>query len=66
MTEGSGVSRGPVIALVVSSAGGVESVREEFVAPAVEKGWTVAITTTPTAGRWLDQRTAAAEAAVAR
>jgi hypothetical protein len=54
MTEGSGVSPGPVVALVVSSAGGVETIREEFVAPAVGKGWTVAITTTPAAGRWLD------------
>jgi hypothetical protein len=55
MTEDLRDPRGPVIALVVSSAGGAETVREEFVAPAVAKGWTVAITTTPTAARWLDE-----------
>jgi hypothetical protein len=47
--------RRPVIALVVSGAGGVETVREEFVKPALGRGWTVAVTATPTAGRWLDQ-----------
>jgi hypothetical protein len=42
-----------VIALVVSGAGGAETVREGFVAPAVARGWTVALSLTPTAGRWL-------------
>jgi Flavoprotein len=44
----------PVVALVVSGAGGIETVREDFVAPAIDKGWTVAVTATPTAGSWLD------------
>jgi hypothetical protein len=44
----------PVVALVVAGAGGAETIRHDFVAPAVQRGWTVAITTTPTAGRWLD------------
>ncbi len=52
MREG---SHRPVIALVVSAAGGVESVREAFVEPLVGRGWTVAVTATPTAGRWLDR-----------
>jgi hypothetical protein len=42
-----------VIALVVSGAGGADTVRAEFVVPAVRRGWTVAVTATPTAGRWL-------------
>lgn len=44
----------PVVALVVSGAGGVETVHDQFVDPAVRRGWTVAVTATPTAGRWLD------------
>ena len=44
---------GPVVALVVSGAGGVEEVREKFVRPAVERGWTVPVTATPTGGHWL-------------
>jgi hypothetical protein len=53
MTERNG--RLAVIALVVSGAGGAESIRGEFVGPAVDRGWTVAVTATPTAGRWLDE-----------
>lgn len=44
---------GPVVALVVSGAGGVEEVRERFVRPALDRGWRVPITATPTGGRWL-------------
>lgn len=43
----------PVVALVVSGAGGVEEVRDSFVHPALLRGWVVPITATPTAGRWL-------------
>lgn len=43
----------PVIALVVSGAGGLQTVRHDFVLPASARGWTVAITATPTAARWL-------------
>lgn len=43
----------PVVALVVSGAGGAEEVRETFVRPALERGWRVPVTATPTAGRWL-------------
>jgi 3-polyprenyl-4-hydroxybenzoate decarboxylase len=46
--------RRPVVALVVSGAGGAESVREAFVEPLVGRGWTVSVTATPTACRWLD------------
>lgn len=45
--------RRPVIALVVSGAGGAETVRVGFVEPALRRGWAVAVTATPTAGRWL-------------
>lgn len=45
----------PVVALVVSAAGGIETAHDEFAVPAVGRGWTVAVTATPTAGRWLDQ-----------
>lgn len=48
------------IAVVASAAGGVEQLREHLVAPLIERGHTVAVTLTPTAGRWLD---AAGEAA---
>jgi hypothetical protein len=43
----------PVVALVVSSAGGLETVGDEFVVPATQKAWTVTVTATPTAARWL-------------
>jgi hypothetical protein len=43
----------PVIGLVVSGAGGAETVRDGFVEPATARGWSVAITATPTAARWL-------------
>ncbi|ALE82464.1 flavoprotein [Pseudonocardia sp. HH130629-09] len=46
---------GPVVGLVAGGVGGVETIRTEFVVPAIERGWTVAVTLTPTAGQWLDK-----------
>ncbi|MGX1668566.1 flavoprotein [Streptomyces sp. NPDC055400] len=45
--------QGKVPGVVGSSAGGVEELRTGLVVPALERGWTVAVTLTPTAGRWL-------------
>lgn len=45
----------PVVGLVGTGVGGVETIRAEFVVPAQERGWRVAITLTPTAGQWLDK-----------
>lgn len=45
-------SRG-VLGVVGSAAGGVELLRTGLVAPAIERGWRVAVTLTPTAGHWL-------------
>ncbi|MEU8730788.1 flavoprotein [Streptomyces tendae] len=42
-----------VLGVVGSAAGGVESLRTGLVEPAMERGWQVAVTLTPTAGRWL-------------
>jgi hypothetical protein len=42
-----------VLGLVVSGAGGVERVLPGLIVPALDAGWTVAVTATPTAGRWL-------------
>jgi len=39
--------------LVCCAVGGVEQVREEFVLPALHRGWQVAVTLTPTAAHWL-------------
>jgi hypothetical protein len=39
--------------VVGSSAGGVETLRPGLVEPALARGWRVAVTLTPTAGRWL-------------
>jgi hypothetical protein len=47
------VSPGPTLGLVCSGAGGVEQVRVEIVDPLLRDGWTVAVTATPTAYRWL-------------
>ena len=44
---------GPVVGLVCCAAGGVEDVRVRFVEPAVDRGWRVAVTLTPTAATWL-------------
>lgn len=43
----------PVLGLVISGAGGAEEVRQQVVAPLLDDGWTVAVTMTPTAARWL-------------
>ncbi|MFI8004676.1 flavoprotein [Streptomyces sp. NPDC086010] len=45
-------SRG-VLAVVGAAADGVETLRTGLVEPAVALGWTVAVTLTPNAGRWL-------------
>ncbi|MEW1752810.1 flavoprotein [Streptomyces angustmyceticus] len=45
-------SRG-VLGVVGSAAGGVEALRTGLVEPAMQRGWQVAVTLTPTAGRWL-------------
>lgn len=42
-----------VVGLVCCAAGGVETVRERFVEPAIGRGWRVAVTLTPTAATWL-------------
>ncbi|WTN22948.1 flavoprotein [Streptomyces canus] len=42
-----------VLGVVGSAAGGVEALRTGLVEPAMERGWQVAITLTPTAGQWL-------------
>ncbi|WBB58483.1 flavoprotein [Streptomyces sp. WMMC500] len=42
-----------VLGVVATGAGGVESLRIGLVEPALERGWQVAITLTPTAGEWL-------------
>ncbi len=42
-----------VIGLIAGAAGGVETIRADFVEPAHDRGWQVAITLTPAAGRWL-------------
>jgi phosphopantothenoylcysteine synthetase/decarboxylase len=47
------MTKAPVLGLVCSAAGGVESIRAELVEPLVAEGWTVAVTATPTAYRWL-------------
>ncbi|MFJ8956497.1 flavoprotein [Streptomyces sp. NPDC102383] len=45
--------QGKVLGVIGSSAGGVEELRSGLVVPALEEGWTVAVTLTPTAGQWL-------------
>lgn len=42
-----------VLGVVGSAAGGVEVLRTGLVEPAMERGWQVAVTLTPTAGNWL-------------
>ncbi|MEU3465966.1 flavoprotein [Streptomyces sp. NPDC006733] len=44
-----------VLGVVGSAAGGVESLRKGLVKPAIDRGWQVAVTLTPTAGAWLRQ-----------
>ncbi|MFE3638121.1 flavoprotein [Streptomyces sp. NPDC059168] len=45
--------RGKVLGVVGSSAGGIEELSTGLVIPALERGWTVAVTLTPTADQWL-------------
>jgi 3-polyprenyl-4-hydroxybenzoate decarboxylase len=42
-----------VLGLVGSGAGGVHELLARLIRPAQHAGWTVAVTLTPTAGRWL-------------
>ncbi|MFD4029078.1 hypothetical protein ACFWVP_00675 [Streptomyces sp. NPDC058637] len=42
-----------VLGIVGSAADGVEQLRTGLVEPAIALGWQVAVTLTPTAGRWL-------------
>lgn len=42
-----------VLGVVGSAAGGVEVLRTGLVEPAMDRGWRVAVTLTPTAGDWL-------------
>ncbi|MCX4828739.1 flavoprotein [Streptomyces sp. NBC_01016] len=46
-------SKRGVLGVVGSAAGGVEALRTGLVEPAIERGWQVAVTLTPTAGQWL-------------
>ncbi|GHE11382.1 flavoprotein [Streptomyces alanosinicus] len=45
--------QGKVLGVVGSSAGGIEELRPGLVVPALERGWTVAVTLTPIAAQWL-------------
>ncbi|MEU1512253.1 flavoprotein [Streptomyces sp. NPDC005811] len=47
------VVEGRVLGVVGTGAGGVETLRDGLVVPALAQGWRVAVTLTPTAGRWL-------------
>ncbi|MFJ2636012.1 flavoprotein [Streptomyces sp. NPDC087422] len=53
--QGGAVSTGKrgVLGVVGSGAGGVQELRVGLVEPAMERGWRVAVTLTPTAGAWL-------------
>ncbi|MEE1942561.1 flavoprotein [Streptomyces sp. TRM 70361] len=42
-----------VLGVVGTAAAGVETLRTGLVEPAIERGWRVAVTLTPTAGQWL-------------
>ncbi|MGW5700464.1 hypothetical protein [Amycolatopsis japonica] len=50
-----------VLGLVGSGAGGVEDLLPRVTQPLQADGWTVAVTLTPTAGRWLDENGGRAE-----
>lgn len=43
-----------VLGVVGTGAGGVEKLRTGLVEPAIEQGWQVGVTLTPTAAKWLD------------
>jgi hypothetical protein len=53
MTDAGGSATGPVLGLVCSGGGGALSIRAELVEPFLAEGWTVGVTATPTAYRWL-------------
>jgi hypothetical protein len=44
----------PVLGLIGCAAGGLEHIRTRLIAPAVDRGWAVVVTLTPTAATWLD------------
>jgi hypothetical protein len=50
-----------VLGVVGSATGGVEQLLPGLIRPALAAGWTVAVTLTPTAGRWLSAIGAVAE-----
>jgi hypothetical protein len=41
------------LGVIGSAAGGLETIRECLIEPAIHRGWRVAVTLTPTAGTWL-------------
>ena len=43
----------PTLGLVITGCGGAEEVRTQVITPLLEDGWTIAVTMTPTAARWL-------------
>ncbi|MEV6653522.1 flavoprotein [Streptomyces sp. NPDC051219] len=47
------MSKRGVLGVVGAATDGIESLRTGLVEPAMERGWQVAVTLTPTAGRWL-------------
>ncbi|MFF5189446.1 flavoprotein [Streptomyces sp. NPDC000345] len=47
------MGKGRILGVVGTGAGGVETLRSGLVEPALARGWRVAVTLTPTAGRWL-------------
>ena len=51
----------PVLGVVGSGTGGLEQLLPRLIRPAIDAGWTVAVTLTPTAGRWLVQNGMTAE-----
>jgi hypothetical protein len=52
---------GPVLGVVGSGAGGLDELLPRLIRPAIDAGWTVAVTLTPTAGRWLGESGGLAE-----
>ncbi|MEV5951794.1 flavoprotein [Streptomyces sp. NPDC051993] len=53
VSAGDAFVKHPVLGVVGSAAEGVEALRVGLVEPAMERGWRVAVTLTPTAGQWL-------------
>jgi hypothetical protein len=47
------MDRAPALGVVCCGAGAVEAIRRELVEPFVAAGWSVGVTATPTAYRWL-------------